>query len=86
MERKILSSLLYSREAFETLEPFLYPEDLSDQGGVLYEQINQFYNTDPDAQAVDKEILNARIQRDILNMLIVWLLLLILLKRSVNRT
>ena len=64
MERKILSSLLYSREAFETLEPFLSPEDLSDQGGVLYEQINQFYHTDPDAQVVDKEILNARIQRD----------------------
>ena len=64
MERKILSSLLYSRDAFNTLEPYLSSEDLSDQGEVLYEQILKFYKADPDADKTDIDILSARIQRE----------------------
>lgn len=64
MERKVLSALLTSREAYDRLAPVISEEDFSEQGEILFRQIHEYYQHDPRAQNVDKDILNARLQRE----------------------
>lgn len=63
MEKKILAAILFDRDTYDKWERFLTDEDFSDQGNVLYKSIRSYYEQDPDAHAVDVEVLVSRIHR-----------------------
>lgn len=63
MERHVLGALVQDRESYERLLPVISPDDFSEQGAILYAQINEFYENDPAADHADKDILSSRLQR-----------------------
>lgn len=66
-EQKILASLIQDRANWEKVEPYLDAKDFGPEGGLLLNEIKEFYETDPHAKLVDKEILNARLERRLPN-------------------
>jgi len=64
MERKIIHVLLNDKEAFSQILPYLEKEDFSDKGQIVIEQIKHFYEIDPTANKVDRDILMSRIERE----------------------
>ena len=64
MERKIIHVLLDNRESFDSILPYLEKEDFSDKGQILVEQIKHYYEIDPAASCVDRDILMSRIERE----------------------
>jgi len=66
-EAKLLASFVKSRKAWEKTAGVVTPEDMSAQGARLYEEIVQFYTSDPDAQSVDRDIIAGRIEQSIQN-------------------
>lgn len=63
METKILAAALYSRDAYEELIKYEVKESLSDQGKVLWELFETYYNKDSSADKIDKTLLNSSIDR-----------------------
>lgn len=63
MERKILGALVSSREAYESLEGLVSDFDFGDLGKIIYSQISEYYESDPDSQFVDRDILLSSLQR-----------------------
>ena len=63
MEQKILSSALYSREAYEELLKYDIEESLSDQAKILWNTISDYYNKDYSAKFVDKDIIITTLER-----------------------
>lgn len=63
MERKILGALVSDREAYESLDGLVSDFDFSDLGKIIYSQIAEFYDADPDAGSVDRDILLSALQR-----------------------
>lgn len=53
MERRVLSAILHSREAYEKLQSILDLSDFGDRTKLVAEQIIAFYEADPDAKQVD---------------------------------
>ena len=64
MEKKVLSAVLADREAFALLKDYLMPEDLSDQGQIIYRLAADYYKNDSHAGCVDVDILRSRIERE----------------------
>ena len=64
MESNLLKCLLVSRESFTALSSVLEIADLSDFGRVLYNIIEDYYDKDETAQAVDKDILLSKLARE----------------------
>ena len=64
MEKKIISVLLESREDFDRILPYLESDDFSDKAQIVVAGIQKFYEIDPDAEKVDRDILLARIERE----------------------
>lgn len=64
MERQILSALVHDRGAYEKLGRVLSKQDiLSDQGKIIFEHIDHYYDKDGSAGFVDKEWLSQRVAR-----------------------
>lgn len=66
-EQKILASLLQDRQNFDKVEAYLEDADFGPDGKLILNEIKEFYETDPHAKAVDKDILNARLERRVPN-------------------
>lgn len=66
-EQKILASLVQDRANYEKIEPYLDEKDFSPDAKFILNEIKEFYETDPQANAVDKDILNARLERRVPN-------------------
>jgi archaellum biogenesis ATPase FlaH len=66
-EQKILASLLQDRSNFEKVETYLDDKDFGSDAKFILNEIKEFYETDPHAKCVDKEILNARLERRVPN-------------------
>src|SRR3989337_194505 len=59
--RKIISTLLQSRESFDLLSPYISSPDLDETSANIYAEIRKYYEKDPKAVNVDKEILLSRL-------------------------
>src|SRR5690349_15921285 len=66
-EQKILASLLQDRQNFDKVEAYLEDADFGPDGKIILNEIKEFYETDSHAKTVDKEILNARLERRVPN-------------------
>lgn len=65
MENKILSSIYYNRDAYDSILPVLDRDNsLSDIGKLLFERADVFYDTDPQAKRVDIDIIKSTLERD----------------------
>ena len=56
-EKHVLSSSIQSREAFDAIAAHVGSTDLSEQGWIIWQCIEEYYNTDTAARRVDPEIL-----------------------------
>lgn len=63
MESRILSAILHSRQAYQTIKDTLREEDFSDQGRIILNHILEYYNNDSSATSVDREIIENSIRR-----------------------
>jgi archaellum biogenesis ATPase FlaH len=63
VERKILSAAIYSREVFEELLSVDVTDGLSDQGLIVWEALDDYYQHDRAAKNVDKETVITRLER-----------------------
>lgn len=66
-EQKILASLLQDRQNWEKVEIYLDDKDFGPDAALILNEIKEFYETDPSANSVDVEILNARLERRVPN-------------------
>lgn len=64
MERSILGSLFYSREAYKEISPYLDTDDFSDQGQILYGVIRDFYEKDSSVDCISKDVYLSRLERE----------------------
>ena len=64
MERKLLSSIITDRDSFNKLNPYLDDSDWSDKGQIIWKQVVKFYECDPLAKNVDKELLKYNLRRE----------------------
>jgi len=60
MEQKILASCLASRDVYDTVSAHANLEAFSVEGKTLIEMIEEYYENDPEATQVDRDILKAR--------------------------
>lgn len=63
MENKVIAACIQSREAFLEVLSTEIDSDFSDMVQVVWEQIKNYYNADPNAELVDKELLTTQITR-----------------------
>ena len=63
MERRVLSALLHSREAYDKLQPILDLSDFGDRVKIVVEQVIAFYEQDLEAKKVDIDYLCDYFQR-----------------------
>jgi archaellum biogenesis ATPase FlaH len=66
-ERNLVASALKSRKAFDALAPLLEPEELSDQGKIVWEHIGAYYERDAEARSCDTELISNSIARSLTN-------------------
>ena len=66
-ERRLLAACIASRDAFETIQPHLRKEDISEQGDIIMSSVRDYYQRDPDAQRADPELLVGAISRGLSN-------------------
>lgn len=66
-EAKLLAALARSRTAWERTRGVITVDDFSAKGARLYNEINEFYRGDADAQSVDEDILVGRLEAAIVN-------------------
>lgn len=59
--KKIIATILSSRESYETLSPYLNRADLDEISCNIYQEIQKYYEKDVKAVNVDKEILLSRL-------------------------
>lgn len=62
-ENKILNLAFKSKEAYDELSKYLTEEDFEGHGKILYGQIADFYERDPQAEACDEDVIMSRIAR-----------------------
>jgi len=63
MENKVIAASIQNREAFIKVLSTEIDDDFSDLVQVVWDEIKEYYNNDPNASNVDKEILIKRISR-----------------------
>lgn len=66
-ERKVLSSIIRSREAFERIKDHVETRDFTEQGRIIYEQIRVYYGNDEASDCVDPELLERAVLRTLSN-------------------
>lgn len=67
-ERNVVASCLKSREAYERIAPVIEKEGgLSEQSKIILGHVGEYYNRDPEATAVDRDLLIASITRGLPN-------------------
>lgn len=64
MEQKILSAIVHSRQAFDTVKEVEGYNDFSDPARIIYDLVEDYYNNDPKISHVDTDILIKRIKRE----------------------
>lgn len=62
-EQRILSALLDDKTAYNSIIALRSEQDFSEQGWLLVQEIDSFYDTDPQATKVDRNIIKDRIIR-----------------------
>lgn len=62
-EIKIITAIMQDRAAFATVQQFYEPDDLSDIGGLIYDQVELYYQRDSKAQYVEKDCILGRLAR-----------------------
>ena len=63
-ERHVLSSIIKSRVAFDSIAAHVSPDDFSEQGRVVWAGITDYYDRDPQAVRVDCALLGDSISRN----------------------
>src|SRR5688572_13372193 len=66
-ERNLVASALKSRKAWEVLAPLLEPEELSEQGRMVWEHIGAYYERDPETKGCDPELIANSVERSLTN-------------------
>jgi len=66
-ETAILSAMLYDRRAYDKLSAVLNPDDFSEQGRFVCKQVQDFYQNDAAASAVDAEVIRSAAERSFPN-------------------
>lgn len=66
-EKKILSTLLTSREAYDKVHDYLDENDFSAESNLILRNISEFYTADNNAPSVDMDVLLGRLQRGLNN-------------------
>lgn len=66
-ERNLLAACIASRDAFETIQPHLKKEDISEQGDIIMSGVRDYYERDPDCKRVDPDLLTSAICRELSN-------------------
>ncbi|WP_373088763.1 AAA family ATPase [Zhongshania sp.] len=64
MESKILNAACCDRAAYEKVVAFRSKDSLSDKGNIVLKEIGKFYEADPTATSVDREVLRDRLARE----------------------
>lgn len=64
MESKILLTMLIDRDSYELISDSIEDNDLSDQGRIIYDYIEDYYSNDPEAVCVDVDLIRHRIERE----------------------
>jgi len=62
-ERNILASVLRSREAYERIANHVADGDLTDQGRIIYDAIERYYNNDPACSSADPALIAESVGR-----------------------
>jgi len=62
-EKHVLSSTIKSRDAFMRVADHVTRDDLSEQGWVIWETIQEYYDNDTEAKTVDHELLTEAVVR-----------------------
>lgn len=65
MQNLLLSAALFQRESYEELNKLGALKDFPDKQKVILDLITEYYNSDPSARWVDRELLKSSIQRKI---------------------
>jgi len=64
-ESRIISALIHDRAAYDSIGPVMDPdEDFSDQGAIIVNKVQEYYDNDVDADHIDKEFLIDHIKSD----------------------
>lgn len=64
MERSILGSLFFSREAYTEISPYLDEGDFSDQGQIIFAAIQRYYEKDTLANKIDTDVFLSNLERE----------------------
>ena len=64
-EKLILASCLQSREAWEKIVAHVKKDDFTEQGKIVFDNISDYYDTDPAAHTCEPEILTDSIARSV---------------------
>ena len=62
MEQLLLASMIQSSEAYKKLNPLLEEEDFGEIPKIIFNEIQEFYQVDPEATKVDLELIKQRIE------------------------
>jgi archaellum biogenesis ATPase FlaH len=66
-ERRLLAAVMQDRTAYDTVIDRLEPDDLTEQGNILMENIVTYYRADGDAKRVDPATLSEAVQATLTN-------------------
>jgi archaellum biogenesis ATPase FlaH len=66
-EQKILRALLDEKANFDKVYEYLEEKEFSPTGQIILKEIVEYYEVDPHANSIDKEILSARLERRLPN-------------------
>lgn len=64
MENKILNAACWDRSAYDKIVLFRASDSISDKGKIVLKAIGDYYRADPNANKIDKQILEERLTRD----------------------
>src|SRR5690348_6711638 len=75
MEQKLLGAALNDIDACLQLNQYLDKDTLTPEGQLIFEAAVQFYQLDPEAEKVDRELLASGLERQVQNQKLYQLLL-----------
>lgn len=64
-EKHVLSAVIQSREAFDSVEHFVERDDLTEQGHIIWTGVCAYFDRDPSAQSIEPDILGESIARTV---------------------
>ncbi len=56
-EHRIVSAVVSSKDAWDSVSLLADPEDFSETGWLVFQQAEEYYRNDPDARSMDRDFL-----------------------------